>query len=457
MPRPGTAIMSPPKRYTRSGAPVRQGHVSVVRALDPVTGLPVRLYRFPGQPVEGADALRHAHVLRVLEAGHDDEGGYVVSHLVDGASDVLQRPALLDDAAAVAATAALAEAAQQGVVHGDLGPHRLHRRGEDVWLEGYGVPWGDVGLDGDLRQLALGLSGLRGHALSPTVRSAIEAATTGGAGDAMTLAANVAAAAAAARGATPAVRATGAGSWRETDARFDHVVLEVDEAARSTDSGASESVEAANETPVPDARPSVRAGAVPTPPARARAEPPELTTRMPPATDGATAPVPAMRDSGSFMKGPPPGVTYRTGEAPTTSSHATSPHMRTSNQASTRRRRTWLLAALVVLAVVLAVVTAVARRPVPPPEGASGPLSSFVVEVRIEPASLPPVSLVVIASPSGSRLGAGSVLGTVPRRVVFDAEGTWQVQGRFQERRSETVTFRLPQDREIVLAFPDTP
>lgn len=138
------------------------------------------------------------------------------------------------------------------------------------------------------------------------------------------------------------------------------------------------------------------------------------------------------------------------------STHGSGQHERTPSQERRKRRRTWLLAALLVLAVVLAVVTAVARRPVPPP-GASDPLSSFVVEVRIEPASLPPVSLVVIASPSGSRLDAGSVLGTVPRRVVFDAEGTWQVEGRFQDRRSETVTFRLPQDRAIVLAFPDTP
>ncbi len=457
VPTPGAVVVSPPERYTRSGEPVQQGPVSVVRALDPVTGLPVRLYRFPGQPLAGAEALRHAHVLRVLEAGHDDDGGYVVSHLVDGTSNVMERPALLDDAAAVAATAALAEAAHQGVVHGDLGPHRLHRRGEDVWLEGYGVPWADGSLDDDLRQFALALSGLHGHALSPAVRIALEAATTDDAGDAATFAASVAAAATAARRTPPSLVGTDASSRREPDARFDDVVLEVDDASETAEGDASGSAAAASVTPAPDASPGARAGAAPPSPRSARPDPPGAVTAPPAAADGAATPVPSTHDSGSFRKGPPPGVTYRTGETPVASSHGSSPHLHLPSNERTRRRRTWLLAALLVLAVVLAVVTAVARRPVPPPPGASGPLSSFVVEVRIEPTSLPPVSLVVIASPGGSRLGAGSVLGTVPRRVVFDAEGTWQVQGRFQDRRSETVTFRLPQDREIVLPFPDTP
>ena len=453
--------MSPPGRYTRSGEPVRQGSVSVVRALDPVTGLPVRLYQFPGPPVAGAEALRHAHVLRVLEAGRHDDGGYVVSHLVDGASDVLHQPALLDDRAAVAATAALAEAARLGVVHGDLGPHRLHRRGQDVWLEGYGVPWADGGLDEDLRQLALGLSGLRGHDLSPAVRNALEAATSGAIVDAATLAESVVAAATAARRAPIAVPDSEATSRRGPDARVGGLVLEVDdageEAGEDTASEVHDSVAAFDETPAPDPGNGSAASAAPPAAPSTRPDPPVPATTAPPATDGAATPVSSARQGGSFRRGPPPGVVYRAGEAPAASPHGSSAHARAPSKERRQRRRTWLLAALIVLAVVLAVVTAVARRPVPPPPDPSGPLSSFVVEVRLEPASLPPVSLVVITSPSGSRLGAGSVLGTVPRRVVFDAEGTWQVQGRFQDRRSETVTFRLPQDREIVLPFPDIP
>lgn len=422
------------------GEPVRQGPASVVRALDPVTGLPVRLYRFPGEPVARAEALRHPHVLRVLEAGHDDDGGYVVSHLVDGASAVAERPALLDDAAAVAATAALAEAAHEGVIHGDLGPHRLHRRGEDVWLEGYGVPWGDGDVGDDLRHLALGLCGVQGHALSREVRVALETAATGDAGDAVAVAANVAAAAAAAAAASepPAPRNVPPAS------------------SSATPAPSSATPAPSSATRAPTARPDSPASTRPPSPPSAPPEQPEPATTPPPAADDAGTAVSSTRDGGRFRKGPPPGVTYRTGETPMGSTHGSGQHERTPSQERRKRRRTWLLAALLVLAVVLAVVTAVARRPVPPP-GASDPLSSFVVEVRIEPASLPPVSLVVIASPSGSRLDAGSVLGTVPRRVVFDAEGTWQVEGRFQDRRSETVTFRLPQDRAIVLAFPDTP
>jgi hypothetical protein len=67
------------------------------------------------------------------------------------------------------------------------------------------------------------------------------------------------------------------------------------------------------------------------------------------------------------------------------------------------------------------------------------------------------VSLVVVASPPGSRHGAGTVIRTVPDKVVLDREGTWQLQGLFDGRRSAIVTIVVPRDQTVVLPFADTP
>ena len=432
--------MSRATRYTPAGESVEQGPASVMRALDAVTGLPVRLYRFPGEPVAGSTELDHPHAFRVLEVGREDEQGFVVADLVDGASPVTDRPSLLDDAAAVAACSALAEAAEREIVHGDLGPHRVYRRGLDVWVEGYGVPWSDSTVSDDVRRLAAGLRDLEGNALSAGVAAALTTAAEGEMDDAPSLAAAVAAAAKQAAAHEPQPPKPAAVS-------FEDVVIDV------------ESRTGATPEPVPPATPAAPAAAPRArPPARPESSPisrPKESAARPTPLEAAPERPPAR---GGFSKRPPPELSYRVGDTPVHQPRADElqdPAGRPDARA--QRRRTWLLAALLLLAVVLAVVTAIGRQPVPPPPEATGSLSSFVVDVRLEPASLPPASLVVLESPPGSRLAPGNVLGTVPRRVVFDAEGVWRVQGRFQERHSEPFTFQLPQDREVVLRFPSSP
>jgi len=582
-------------RYARVGAPQRDGDVSVVRALDPVTGLPVRIYRFEGDPTPGAAGFRHPNAARVLEAGRDDEGGYVVAEVIDGAADLNARPGALDVGTAAAAAAALAAAHRSGVAHGDPTSRRVLRRGGDVWLEGLGVPWRAASASDDVRRFASSLLDVPGHALPPAAVAVLHAAVE----DETTSATAVARALDDLLGPLPRDDAPDGAPDGPLDEAFDEALDEplddghgvpdggapaepyrepdavptdepedepTDEATdgpedepadEPEDEPADEAVDeqvaattgdatagsiafavpaAADEDAFdvglddvpegeePDAdstqEPSATDGTDPdssagaaamvaldpadgappavvrrrvathdvgpepapppgaTPPRRpdgaARAAPPRPEPPRPPAPrsaapaqpearapqrapSGTTSPPGHGATPGGFSKTPPPDVTYRVGESPLDERHASGGRTTESPPGVRQRRRTWMLAALLLGALVLAIVTAVARRPVPPPTGALGSVTSIVVDVRIEPASLPPASLVVVASPSGSRLSAGSALGTVPRRVVFDAEGTWQVEARFQNRRSEVVTFRLPDEREVVLRFPPLP
>gem|GEM_PF-1246644 len=419
--------MNRTNRYTRTGAPRSDGVAQVTLALDPVTGLPVRVYRFDADATASAGALSHPNLLAPLESGRDDDGAYLVSNHVDGAVDLARQPAGLGDTTALAAFEALAFAHACGVVHGDLVPRRVWRRGRDVWLEGFGVPWrpGSSPVD-DVRQLASGLLELPGSGLSVGCIDVLTTAASDANADAESVAA-----------ALEALAAAPAPTAAPTLARPTPVV------AAAAPTATPEVV-----TPPP---------AAVTPAANA-AEPGAAQERAPTAAAAAAAePTPAATAPSRFSKTPPPDVTYRAGDSllDERRDSGTAPHHPRHDRE--QRRRLWLLAALLVGALVLAILTAVARRPLPPPAAEFGPVTSIVVDVRIEPASLPPATLVIVSSPSGSRLAPGSALGTVPRRVVFDAEGVWQIEARFQERRSESVTFRLPEERDIVLRFAATP
>ena len=395
-------------RYTRSGTPTEDGPATVATALDPVTGLPVRIYRFAAAPVSGPGQLDHPCVPRLLEAGEDDEGGYLVTEQLRGARDLTSQPAGLDDATAAAVFETLAYLHDQEVVHGDATAHRVLRRGDDVWLAGVGVPWRpEGGPDADVRALARSLLALPGHGLSPAAQATLEAAVSE------------------APSAADVVRA-----------------LDASDAPTST----------------PSARPAPTPAPAPTPPPvrapdPAPAEAP-TAAKAPAATDAQRTPAATGAPPPRFSKTPPPDVTYRSGETPLEQGRAVSTPASTTRPGRRALPRIWMLRALIAGAVVLAVLTAISQRPLPPPPAPSGPVTSIVVDVRIEPASAPPASLVIVSTPPGSRLSAGTTLGSVPRRVVFDAAGTWQVEARFQDRRSNTVTFTLPEERDVVLRFP---
>jgi hypothetical protein len=67
-----------------------------------------------------------------------------------------------------------------------------------------------------------------------------------------------------------------------------------------------------------------------------------------------------------------------------------------------------------------------------------------VVDVRIDPAGLPPVSLVVVESPPGSRLPPGTVVGSVPSKVLLDRDGVWRFEARFGGTSSTPSSWSRP-------------
>jgi hypothetical protein len=455
---PWVPLVSRLSVYTSLGAFAQHGDVKVERAIDPLTGLTVLLYRFRGTARSGAAALRSPDVWRLVDHGVDDEGrGFAVTHVVKGASSVAERPAALDDEVVLRAFAVLAEAALAGLVHGDLGAHRLIRRGDDVALEGYGVPWADITPQDDARHLAGSLLALSGHALSERALDALAQAAEDG--DAAALCRSL-------------------GAYEHAEAVPAHADdLEANPAGSVEDATRGADVDA------PDDEGDPSAAAV------------DAEDAMDDEGEAAVAAATSARDDGAPQPAPAPElerprvVIERRSAAPAAADEGLVTSARRSwrfpgsvvAKGATRRAITLpttlqghrlLLAALLLvgLAVLLVLVNIVRSREgtgsAAPPAQATvtgrAPavpvvVGVYPVDVLVAPDRLPPVALVVVASPPGSRHAPGTVLRTVPDRVILDQSGSWQLQGRIDARRSAIVTIVVPRDTSVTLSFPDTP
>jgi len=156
------------------------------RVTDPVTGLPVMRYRFPGPPTLRPGMASPAGAWRVLRVEEKDGRTTLDLETVAGAERLADRPAAVDDAVVEEALATLRRARACGAVHGDLGPQRLWRRGAQVWIDGYGVRWrDDADAARDARDLAGGLLRLPGTHLSAASRARLAAILDGGDVDAV--------------------------------------------------------------------------------------------------------------------------------------------------------------------------------------------------------------------------------------------------------------------------------
>ncbi len=155
------------------------------------------------------------------------------------------------------------------------------------------------------------------------------------------------------------------------------------------------------------------------------------------------------------MKAPPPGATVRSGEDPWSPIRRRSAAVVAQATATpAARRRAGLLVLLIAgVALLAALIWLTQRRPVSVATGTAA--TTFVVNVRVEPTGLPPVRLVVLERPVGSRHAVGTVIGSVPGPVPLDREGTWRFEGQFLDRRSAPATLDLPLERSLVLVFPD--
>jgi hypothetical protein len=442
---PSAAPAGPPPKPVASVARERRD--------DLLTGLPLLRYRFAGLPTLRPEDPTPAGAWRVLRAETRDGTTTLDLETHAGATSLADDVAAIDDAAAAAALATLAEARADGRVHGDLGAHRLWRRGDRVWVEGYGVPWREgATVEDDARALATDLLTIAGTSLGASMRARLAAVRDAG---------------------------------------------------------------------EPPAAPPPPAGASPTPPAPPHAPAPAVPTPTPALAPPAPPPRPSIPDPDPslpleaaapdaaqprLVKGAPPGAKVRRGathawqraardightwHAATAAAGdvasagaarairllrrggpaaTASPHRGGAGDAPARRlaagirlpagvtRRHALMALSLVVAAGAWLGLASWSPPVPAGAAFVSRVVGHVVDVRVEPPGLPPVRLVVVESPTGSRLPPGTVVGSVPSKVLLDRDGVWRFQAQFGGSSSHTVVLLAPDEPLLVVPFPSPP
>lgn len=439
------------------------------RGVDPVTGLEVLIYDFPGAPTVAPGPAVSEHVLKVLAADArttaEGERGYLVAAYPSGASLLAPGESAVDDRFVLRALKGLKEAHARGIAHGAIDESRLLYSLGDVYIEGFGVPWraGPSGqgadertrLRADVLALADALLALAGDNLSGEVSAALRSARSSN--PPMT----------AERLHAIVSRLAGGAVKVPASGFVDMTLPTVPVAPPSEPQRADRPPEPSHDAsprPAPAAQPQPPSSPRPTPsaaapPARpvaaARAEDPDPITIN---SDAGLRPPsqPSPKDSSpGFVKALPPGAKYRHGNVEEGPRPAP---IRLDRQELVlgKPRRAWRGPALLLLILLVAgfgAYLAWRERPAEPTAGPN-PFPSYLVDVTVEPASMPPVDLIVLRSPSGSRYTEGARLSTVPKNVAFDAAGTWVVYARFLARETPPVTVQVPDDTAVTVVFP---
>ena len=480
--------MNASNRYQSQELYLQQSDISCYRGVDPLTGLAVLIYTFPGRPTAAAGGLESENVPGILASGVDDAVGQVVA-----AYSPHYRPittdTVVDDRVVLEVLRGVRDAARFGVPHGDLRAGRLLHAQGHVLIEGYGVPWHPVDPDATAPEVAAGarpslaadvyavaatLLQLGGEHISNAVRRTLRTALAsdpddrptasalltmvrragGGAVtspsrsfDELTLPTGAAAPGGAAPDAPPAAAASDAQESRDRrlSATRSDFQLDLDfelEVASSSATGTQEQARAAPQAPAP-----VNVDAAD----RYDDEPDPITLHSDPGLDGEG---PVIGKHPTFVKAPPPGATYRAGSVDETVPPAP---IRLDLPPPKERRRSWrgpllLLGALVVGGGLAALAFLWQGGTAPAPSAGNG--LNYIVSVQVQPANLPPVDLYVAKSPPGSGTPAGTILCRAPCKVVLDRKGDWQFVAQFQGRRSAPADVTLPGQRSVVVTFP---
>lgn len=485
-------------RYQRGEQLRRDGDVVTSRGVDAITGLAVLVYDFPGAPRVKPGQVVVDGVPTVLAAGFDGEAGVLVTAYPEGAMLVAPGEAVVDDRFALQALTVLRDAARAGLVHGDLHAGRfLWARGR-LYLEGYGVPWNGAALrstavEGSASEGAAGqpkesLRAALARDLAAAVKALLELA-----GDGMSL--EVSAALKGALGTAiragdaeqlyAVVRRLAGGAVTVPPASFGELVLPTvasQAAAGAPAEAPAEGVapgaggaggpllavdlDALDLSPRPAAGASVPTSAAAT--ADASAAAPRLTP-VPPTEPTEPDPITLNSDPGSmldvkrtggsgFVKDLPPGATYHAGKLD--EEVRVAPIRLDVNAVPKPRRRSvrvpLLFLALFAVALTAGYLALVVRRDAPNQVQGAGAVN-HIVDVRVAPANMPPVRLMVEQSPPGSAYPPGTQITTVPRRVTFDANGVWTVYAQYGEQRGASATVRVPEDTVVTLPFPEAP
>lgn len=501
--------MSDRIRYQAQAIFAEQPGVTTYSGVDPVTGLPVLIYRFTGTPDPALARLDSEYLPRLLAWRDDGDSGVMVvawsSALVAAQANDLDNARLLD------AARALADAAAAGLTHGDLKPERFMLAGNSVVLEGFGVPWqsGSPPASDDVRDWARSARelGYGAHPGAAALLAEVEAGLELTAAELLeqlrdVLLRSEPVPVPAAEPELPEAVTTEADD--DLPADFGPLELSWDDAA---DSAAHRTAFGGSASQLPDVEEieleydpeaAVAAGEATTAtnpefflttdssetpfvPSDAYASERLVTGRSEPAEEHDAAAEPPVAVAGA-VESQQPAARLPAGGGPSFVRRSEPPGWTpaqppaTATRDSTRRNvttetgrhnqpppagrpergghRLIMIVALLVLSAVLAVLVLFLRRGdldrVPPQ-----PMQSitYVIDVLIEPTNLPPVNLYVLQSPAGSQFTDGTILGTAPRRIALDAEGIWVFEGRFQGRVSDSVTISIPEDRSSAVTI----
>lgn len=497
-------------RYQRQELLADHAGVKTYQGLDPLTGLPVLIYAFAGKPHLLLHELESENIPGILDSQAEGQQHFVVVAYAKG-YQLATPPLPIDDLEFLIESArALKDAAEIGVLHGDLRPERFWVSSDHVFVEGFGLPWALTddpykppeklsSFAGDIYSWAK--SALDLTTPSPRVKQLLESCLHQHPNLRPT--AEQIFTALLKTKAQPVVASLPNMPISEPSPAPTTNTLEIDFTLSEEEAPPAIPAPAATQ---PIIQPSMQG--MPRPPSsKDLADLSDLDIQIPtlepvpkpvspqsfPASfDHETAePMVLQSDPGlrvppkpqipleqklqgkkaadtkqTFVKNLPPGATYRAGKAESESRVAykdTPPPKPTFNDVflkeNTRRnnRRSFLLSALIIASLILAgVVFYLQREPIVPVT--STPVTTnYIVDVAVEPAGMPPIQLRIISSPVGSSKRAGAYLATVPGQIVLDQAGVWEFQGEFQELRSSVVRLQLPEQRSLTVAMPIPP
>lgn len=425
-----------------------QGEIKTLLARDPLTGLPVLMYQFPGKPRLHLGDLESENIPGILATNFENKRGGIVAAYSSG-YERLRAPVRNVWPLLRESMRALRDAARAGVVHGDIRPERFLVADTHLLLEGYGVPWrsepsdyrppelsygsGEESLPGDIYAWAKSVLTLTEGGVPEALRETITrclADDPAARPDAETLYKEIVEAE------KGEVLSAGAPTSPATAAPGDSFERGFEADDTSGEAFAEPEVAPVSKLELPDSfdddfdpalLPKNRTGSP---------SPGGLTHRGEGKRDEQGGPV--------FVKSPPPGATYHSGEerqAPPPTPQDFS-EMFASDEPRGGRVR-WLLVGGLLLALGVLLYLVFFQQDETPVSQSS---TSYIIDVNIVPESLRNVTLLVAESPPGSSHVPGSTITYVPGPALLDRAGEWQLQARFQDRLSEPVTLRVPDD-----------
>lgn len=500
-------------RYQRQSLYAERGNVLTYEGIDPLTGLPVLIYSFSGTLDPALRNLESENIPGLLAVITEGELTQVAVAYSREYQPLLSPPQIATHTLLLDSARALRDAAEAGVLHGDIRPLRFLASPSHLLFEGFGIPWrpddtshrapeltngasyaGDIyAWAKSLFELNLTLSSRQKRVLEACLHQDPNERPTAGelyttleaepseaispklTADTLELTFDEEVMGEGSIGSSASPEFVSLGLDLEAQPQEASIPLDDTDDELEGDEDAPVIVKRNTTEPsfdIDDFDDAPTMGAVFTAPAEA-SEPDPLVIMSDP---GKRAVVPSpvtvskspKASEGGFVKTLPPGATYRPGatihDAPP--GKFKEPKSKPEKKAAQPRHLRNLLrfVAILMVAAAVAVLVFLQRQQTQPtastPGGAS--VANYIVEVTIEPANLPPVGLYVVSAPEGTRTPAGAQVGSYQpgrNQIVLDRPGNWQFQVRFEDRASDVVALRLPEERSLrfTLAPPTEP